>query len=227
MAALIEQMNADPRRGVGHSNVLEKINIDDDVLRLLSQSGLSLTSIPAAGRSVALRLTANLSTGGTSEDVTGIIHPDNRRMAERAARIMNLDIAGIDFICRDISRSHLEVGGAICEINSTPGFRPHLSAPGSPDVVEALVEALFPKPGEGRIPTALITGASGTTTTAWMVAAILNDAGHMTGLATADGVSVAGAKVAEGDLTIPRGVQMLLRDPGVQRGGARNATRWH
>jgi cyanophycin synthetase len=215
VAALIAQMNADPRRGVGHSNILEKINIDDDVLRLLGQSGLSLTSIPAAGRPVALRLTANLSTGGTSEDVTGIIHPDNRRMAERAARIMNLDIAGIDFICRDISRSYLEVGGAICEINPTPGFRPHLAAPGSPNVVELMVEALFPKPSEGRIPTALITGTHGKTTTAQMVAAILSDTGHVTGLATTDEVSVAGARIAEGDFSVPQGAQMLLRDPSV------------
>lgn len=212
--ALIEAVNRDPRRGVHHTTVLERITVDDEVLRTLRSQGLTLDDVPATGREVRLRMTANLSTGGDSEDVTARVHPDNRALAERAARIIGLDIAGIDFLCPDISRSHLEVGGVVCEINPNPGFRPHLAAPGSPDVARAVVDALFPQ-GDGRIPAALITGTIGKTTTCRMVASILRAAGHTVGLSTTDGVQVDDARVREGDEAGPRGATMVLSDPAV------------
>jgi cyanophycin synthetase len=214
--ALVEAANADPRRGVAHSAVLERIVIDDEVERVLAAQGLSPDSIPAAGRAVQLRRTANISTGGTGEDVTASVHPENRAMAERAAQALRLDLAGVDFITTDIARSHLEVGGVVCEVNCTPGFRPHLSAPGSPDVVRLVMEGLFPAGTMGRIPTAMVTGTNGKTTTCRMVAAILRAAGRRTGLASTDGVEIDGMRIAAQDLAGPRGAQMLLRDATVE-----------
>jgi cyanophycin synthetase len=215
VAALVEAVNADPRRGLAHTTILERIVVDDEALRVLAGQGLRPDSVPETDRRVELRFTANLSTGGTSEDVTDRVHPENRLMAERAARVIGLDLAGIDFITTDISRSHLEVGGVVCEINPTPGFRPHLAAPGSPDVVPLVMATLFPAGGNGRIPLAMITGTNGKTTTSRMVAAILKAAGHTVGLAGTDGVEVDGVRVAADDLAGPKGAIMLLRDPAV------------
>lgn len=212
---LIDAANMDPRRGVNHSNVLEKITIDDELRRTLTSAGLNLQSVPEAKRVVSLRLTANIATGAIAEDVTDLVHPENRKMAECAAGVLGLDLAGVDFISTDISRSHLEIGGAICEINQGPGFRPHLAAPGSPDVVRLMVEAFFPHPDIGRIPIAAITGTNGKTTTSRMVAAILRDAGHTVGLATTDGVEVDGTRVASGDHAGPKGATAVLVDRSV------------
>lgn len=213
--ALIDAVNRDPRRGSGHTTVLERIPVDEETARVLRRQGLGLDAVPEEGREVRLRLTANLSTGGTSEDVTARVHPDNRLLAERAAAVVGLDIAGVDFISPDIGRSHLEVGGIVCEINPNPGFRPHLAAPGSPDVVRAIVESLFPQGEDGRIPAAVITGTVGKTTTCRMVASILRAAGHTVGLATTDGVQIDDARIADGDEAGPRGASMVLADPAV------------
>jgi cyanophycin synthetase len=214
--ALIDAANADPRRGVAHSAELERIVVDEEVERVLAAAGLRLDWVPTAGRAVTLRWTANISTGGTAEDVTAIVHPENRALAERAARLVHLDLAGIDLITPDIARSHLEVGGTVCEINCTPGFRPHLGHPGAPDVVRLVMAGLFPPGSDGRIPTAMVTGTNGKTTTCRMVAAILRAAGRRTGLATTDGVEIDGVRIAAGDLAGPQGATMLLRDATVE-----------
>lgn len=215
VAMLIDRLNADPRRGLGKLTMLEVLIVDEEVVRVLTSQGLTLLSVPEAGRPVPLRHAANLSTGGTAENVTGMVHPDNRRLAERAARILGLDLVGVDLITPDIARSHLEVGGAICDINPSPGFRPHLSSEGSPDVVRLVMEMLLPPGADGRIPIVLLAGTNGKTTTARMLGAILAAAGHVPGLATSDGTSVDGARIAAGDLAGPRGAGMLLRDPAV------------
>jgi cyanophycin synthetase len=213
---LVEAVNADPRRGIGHSTVLERIVVDEEVERVLVGAGLAPDSVPEPGRAVTLRYTANISTGGTAADVTALVHPENRAMAERAARALRLDLAGVDFVTPDIARSHLEVGGVVCEVNCTPGFRPHLSAPGSPDVVRLVMAGLFPAGSDGRIPTAMITGTNGKTTTCRMVAAILQAAGRRTGLASTDGVDIDGLRIATGDFADAPGATMLLRDATVE-----------
>jgi cyanophycin synthetase len=212
---LVEETNRDPRRGNAHENVLVKIRLDDMSDALLKASGYERHSIPAAGEAIRLGSTANISTGGTAEDCTDEIHPDNRRMAERAARGVGLDIAGIDFITPDITRSYREVGGAICEINSSPGVRPHIFTDRIWGIYSAFLDVMFPPGTPSRIPVAAITGTNGKTTTCRMVAHILETAGLTTGLATTDGVSIGGEEIVHRDDAGPRGARMVLMNPDV------------
>ncbi|HXO20663.1 MAG TPA: acetate--CoA ligase family protein, partial [Thermoanaerobaculia bacterium] len=197
---LIETVNADPRRGVGHEKVLTRLEVDHQALRLLEEAGLTLDSVPADGQVLYLRSTGNLSTGGTSIDKTDVIHYDNRIMAERGVRAIGLDVGGVDFICADISRSHAEVGGAIVEINAAPGFRMH-TAPteGTPrNVADPVIDMLFPRGAPCRIPIAAITGTNGKTTTTRMVGHILKLSGYHVGMATSDGVYIDGVLTVHG-----------------------------
>ncbi len=217
VAELIDLVNADPRRGIGHEKVLTRLAVDDQALRLLALAGLTLDSVPAAGQVVYLRSTGNLSTGGTAIDLTDVIHEDNRLMAERAVAAIGLDVGGVDFICPDITRSHREVGGAIVEINAAPGFRMHLApTEGKPrDVAGPVIDMLFPRGTRFRIPIAAITGTNGKTTTTRMVGHILKLSGHKVGMATTDGVYIDGVRTVRGDMTGPWSSQLVLRDPTI------------
>ncbi|HEV7514759.1 MAG TPA: cyanophycin synthetase [Thermoanaerobaculia bacterium] len=214
---LVDQVNSDPRRGHGHEKSLTRIELDDEALRLLAEAALMPASVLPAGEAFFLRTTGNLSTGGTAIDRTDDIHPDNRRMAERAARAIGLDVAGVDFLSPDISRSYREVGGAIVELNAGPGLRMHLDpSEGLPrDVAGSIIEMLFPRGRPARIPLAAITGTNGKTTTTRMVGHILTQAGFHVGMATTDGVYIDGVRIAEGDLTGPWSSRLVLRDPTV------------
>lgn len=217
IAELVEEVNADPRRGVGHEKVLTRIEIDRQAIRMMEKAGLTEESVPEEGQVVWLRSTANISTGGTAVDVTDMVHPDNRDMAVRAVRAIGLDVGGVDFLCSDISRSYKETGAAICEVNAAPGFRMHVSpSEGTPrDVAGPVMDMLFPPGSPSRIPIASITGTNGKTTTARMVSHILKLAGQTVGLATTDGVYIDGNLTVKGDLTGPAAAQMVLRDPTV------------
>lgn len=151
---LIAEVNSDPRRGEGYSSVLMRIEVEACVVHFLGRSGLTLQSVPHPGQRVMLRPTANLSTGGTAIDWTDEIHPDNAMVAQRAARIIGLDIAGIDFVCPDIRQSVLETGGGIIEVNAGPGLRMHLepSQGRRRNVARPVLELLFPKGTDGRVP---------------------------------------------------------------------------
>jgi len=214
---LVEAVNADPRRGIGHEKVLTRIEFDHQAERLMAQKGYDQQSIPKTDEIVYLRSTANLSTGGTAIDVTDIVHPDNRVMAERAAQAIGLDVAGIDFLTTDISESYRSTGGAICEVNAAPGFRMHVSpSEGQPrDVAAPVMEMLFPQNEPSRIPIAAVTGTNGKTTTSRMLAHILKLAGYNVGLTTTEGVYVDGKLTTPGDMTGPAGAGMVLRDPTV------------
>jgi cyanophycin synthetase len=217
VAELVEEVNADPRRGVGHEKVLTRLELDHQALRLLAAAGLDAGSVLPAGQVFYLRSTGNLSTGGTSIDKTSVLHYDNRIMAERGVKAIGLDVGGVDFICPDISRSHKEVGGAIVEINAAPGFRMH-TAPteGTPrDVAGPVIEMLFPRGTPARIPIAAITGTNGKTTTTRMVGHILKLSGHTVGMATSDGVYIDGVLTVAGDMTGPWASHLVLRDPTV------------
>ncbi|HEY0642329.1 MAG TPA: acetate--CoA ligase family protein, partial [Nocardioides sp.] len=115
---LVDLTNADPRRGVGHEKVLTRIKVDDAAIEVLADQGHTLDSVPSEGEMVKLALTGNMSTGGISIDRTFEAHPENVEIAEEAARMVGLDIAGIDFICPDITEPVREAGGAICEVNA-------------------------------------------------------------------------------------------------------------
>ncbi len=213
--ALLDAVNQDPRRGVGHEKVLTRLEFDEQAERVLALKGYGRATVPAAGEMVYLRSTANLSTGGTAVDVTDIIHPDNRDMAVRAVRAIGLDVGGVDFLTTDIARSYLETGGAICEVNAAPGFRMHIApSEGTPrDVAGPVMDMLFPPGTPARIPVAAITGTNGKTTTARMTAHILKMAGHRVGMTTTDGVYIDGRLTVSGDMTGPASARMVLRDP--------------
>jgi cyanophycin synthetase len=217
VAELVAQVNADPRRGVGHEKVLTRLELDEQALRLLSGLGLTPHTVVESGRTVFLRSTANLSTGGTAVDVTDLVHPDNREMAERAAATIGLDVCGVDFLTPDVSQSWTEAGGAICEVNAAPGFRMHVSPSEGPprDVAGAVIDMLFTPGTPTRIPIAAITGTNGKTTTARMLGHIHKMAGATVGLTTTDGVYIDGRRTVTGDMTGPVSAQMVLRDPKV------------
>ncbi|HYO12355.1 MAG TPA: cyanophycin synthetase [Thermoanaerobaculia bacterium] len=214
---LVEIVNSDPRRGVGHEKVLTRLRLDEQALRLLDQGGLTRDSILPEGQIFYLRLTGNLSTGGTAIDKTDVIHDDNRVMAERAVKAVGLDVGGVDYISPDITRSYREVGGAIVEINAAPGFRMHLApTEGRPrDVAGPVIDMLFPKGVRYHIPIAAITGTNGKTTTTRMVAHILKLSGAKVGMATTDGVYIDGVRTVRGDMTGPWSSQIVLRDPTI------------
>ncbi len=217
VAALVDAVNADPRRGVGHEKVLTRIELDHQAMRLLEKAGYDATTVLPEGEVFYLRSTANLSTGGTAIDVTDVCHPDNREMAIRATRAIGLDVCGVDFLTPDISRSYKDVGGGICEVNAAPGFRMHVApSEGTPrDAAGAVLDMLFPPSSPSRIPIAAITGTNGKTTTTRMLAHIHKMAGGTVGMTTTDGIYIDGRRTVEGDMTGPTSARMVLRDPTV------------
>ena len=214
---LVDIVNQDPRRGIGHEKVLTRLELDNQALRLLKEEGLDENSVLEKDQLFYLRSTANLSTGGTAIDVTDNVHPDNRAMAIRAIRAIGLDIGGVDFLTDDISQSYKEVGGGICECNAAPGFRMHVapSEGQSRDVAGKVMEMLFPAGSNAKIPVAAITGTNGKTTTSRMLASIMKSAGFTTGMTSTDGVYVDGHLSVKGDMTGPVAAQIVLRDPSV------------
>ena len=217
IAQLVEQVNQDPRRGVGHEKVLTRLEIDAQALKMLDRAGLTPASVPDAGQPVYLRSTANLSTGGTATDVTDVIHPDNREMAERAVRAIGLDVGGVDFLTKDITQSYRKIGGGICEVNAAPGFRMHVApSEGTPrDVAGPVIDMLFPQGSPSRVPVAAVTGTNGKTTTCRMLAHITKMAGYTPGLTTTDGVYIDGQRTVQGDMTGPVSARMVLADPQI------------
>jgi cyanophycin synthetase len=217
LGELIEIANLDPRRGEGHDNVLTKIKIDEVMLAYLRKHGLNFEDVPAAGERVFLRDTGNLSTGGTAVDVTDDVHPEVKRLCERAARIVGLDICGLDLIAADISQP-LRAGNGFIEANAAPGLRMH-TAPthGRPrDVGGAIVDMLYPRGAEARIPIISITGTNGKTTVTRMIGHVLQEMRWCTGMTTTDGIHIDGELVARGDTTGPHSARVVLSDPTVE-----------
>ncbi|WP_166425261.1 cyanophycin synthetase [Paraglaciecola sp. 20A4] len=217
ISELVDTVNLDPRRGIGHEKVLTRLELDNQAMRLLEDAGYDENTVLDDGQLFYLRSTANLSTGGTSIDVTDIVHPDNRDMAVRAIKAIGLDIGGVDFLTEDISKSYKEIGGGICECNAAPGFRMHVApSEGKPrDVSGKVMDMLFPLGSEARIPVAAITGTNGKTTTSRMLASIVKAAGYTTGMTSTDGVYIDGHLTVKGDMTGPTSAQIVLRDPSV------------
>lgn len=214
---LIDEANQDPRRGFGHEKVLTKITIDGFTRKMLDDAGLALASIPEKGKPVSLKPTANLSTGGTSEDVTDQVHPVNVFLAERIARIIGLDICGIDIMAKDLKTPLRESGGAVLEVNAAPGFRMHVEpAIGIPrNVAEPVIDMLFPKGIKGRVPIIGITGTNGKTTSSRLTAHLVRSAGYKVGFTTSDGVYIQNQLMMTGDCTGPRSAEFVLKDPTV------------
>ncbi len=214
---LVDLVNEDPRRGVGHEKVLTRIELDAQAQKMLERENLTAESVPAVDRIVYLRSTANLSTGGTATDVTDVIHPDNREMAERAVMAIGLDVGGVDFLSKDITLSYRKIGGGICEVNAAPGFRMHVApSEGTPrDVAGPVINMLFPPGAPSRVPIAAVTGTNGKTTTARMLSHLAKMAGFTPGLTTTDGVYINGQRTVQGDMTGPVSARMVLADPQI------------
>jgi cyanophycin synthetase len=217
VAELVEETNADPRRGVGHEKVLTRIRLDEAAVELLRAQGFGLAEVPPAGAMVKLTLTGNMSTGGISIDRTDEAHPDNVDIAEEAAGVVGLDVAGIDFVAPDIAEPVRETGGAVVEVNAAPGFRMHTHPTvGEPQyVAKPVVDLLFPPGTPSRIPIVAVTGTNGKTTTARMIAHIFKGMGRKVGLTTTDGILIDERLVLVADASGPRSARMVLQNPRV------------
>ena len=217
IAELVDIVNEDPQRGIGHEKVLTRLDLDHQAERLMEKDGVDKDTVLPAGEVFYLRSTANLSTGGTAIDLTDVVHPDNREMAVRAVQAVGLDVGGVDFLTADITKSFKQVGGAIVEINAAPGFRMHVApSEGEPrDVSGKVMDMLFPPGSPRRVPVASITGTNGKTTTSRMLAHILKTAGHSVGMTSTDGVYIDGRLTVKGDMTGPASAHIVLRDPTI------------
>ncbi len=215
--ALVELVNEDPRRGVGHEKVLTKLAFDEQAERLMARRGYTRETVLPKDEVFYLRSTANLSTGGTAIDLTDVVHPDNREMAVRAVQAVGLDVGGVDFLSDDVTRSWRETGGAIVEVNAAPGFRMHVApSEGTPrDVAGPVMDMLFPPGTPSRVPVACVTGTNGKTTTTRMLAHILKSTGARVGMTSSDGVYIDGNLTVKGDMTGPASTRMVLRDPTI------------
>jgi len=218
LVELVEETNRDPRRGMGHENMLTRIEIDRQSIDLLEQQGYRLDSIPKSGQICYLKATANLSTGGIAIDRTDEIHPENIWIAERAAQIIGLDIAGIDITAPDISRPLREVDGVIVEVNAAPGLRMHIQPnEGKPrNVAAPIVDMLFPPGPPPQIPITAITGTNGKTTTTRLIAHIMKQTKKVVGYTTTDGTYIGDFMAEAGDNTGPQSAALILNDPTVE-----------
>ena len=214
---LIDETNKDPRRGYGHEKVLTQITVDGFTQKILDEKNYTLATIPAKGELVLVKPTANLSTGGTSTDVTDEVHPANIFMCERIAKIIGLDICGIDIMASDLKTPVTENGGAILEVNAAPGFRMHIepSEGLARNVAEPVVDMLFPKGSAGRVPIIAVTGTNGKTTTTRLIAHIAKSSGKKVGYTTSDGVYIQNQLMMKGDCTGPVSSNFVLKDPTV------------
>ncbi len=208
---LIAIENENPLRGEGHEKPMTYIDVDE-------KNKLKLDTVPQNGTIVYLKETANLSTGGSAEDVTEDIHPENREMCERAARIIGLDVCGIDLILEDIKKSWMEQKGGIIEVNAGPGIRMHLypSRGKSRDVGRAIVDYLYPPNLPSRVPIISVTGTNGKTTVSRLITHIISRLDLVVGNTTTDGIYIGGKQVVRGDTTGPASAKVVLNDPGVE-----------
>lgn len=215
---LIEITNRDPRRGYGHENVLTLIELDAQTESLLGARGLTPDTIPAAGDVLYLKTTANISTGGTAIDRTDEVHPFNVSLFERIARIIGLDVAGIDVVAPDITTPLTENGGGIIEVNAAPGFRMHLAPSDgiARNVAEHVINMLFPPGTPSRVPVIAVTGTNGKTTTTRLIAHIVKNSGLNVGFTTTEGIYIGNSLIQPGDNTGPVSAQLVLKDPTVE-----------
>lgn len=218
IAELVEKVNSDPRRGEDHATPLSKLRLDDIALAVLAEQGLNASSVPEAGRTVVMRRNANLSTGGTAADETELVHPEVAARAIDAARVVGLDIAGVDVVALDVSRPLEEQRGVIVEVNAAPGLRMHLepSSGVARRVGEAIVDSMFADGETGRIPVVAISGTNGKTTTTRLITHVLRQGGKTVGMTCTDGIFVNSQRIDTGDCSGPKSARAVLLNPKVE-----------
>jgi cyanophycin synthetase len=218
VSELIAKENENPLRGNHHALPLSKIPLDSVSLAVLAEQDLAPDSIPYEGMRVLIRRNANLSTGGTAVDVTDQVHPETAMTAIDAARVVGLDVAGVDVVATDISCSVREQGGAIVEVNAAPGLRMHTQpSHGTPRPVgEAIISTLFSEGQNGRIPIVAVTGVNGKTTTTRFIAHILSGNGFKVGMTCTDGVFIDGRRIDNEDCSGPQSARGVLLNPVVE-----------
>ncbi|HQR02604.1 MAG: cyanophycin synthetase [Proteobacteria bacterium] len=214
---LVDQVNTDPRRGEGHATSLTKIRFDHIALSRMAEQGYQSDSIPTKGARVLLRNNANLSTGGTATDVTDDVHPEVAARAVAAARMVGLDICGVDVVCETVHKPLEEQRGGIVEVNAAPGLRMHLAPSFGKGraVGEAIISSMFAEGEDGRIPVIAVTGTNGKTTTVRLIAHMLKTSGLRVGMTNTDGVYVNGRQIDSGDCSGPRSARNVLLHPEV------------
>ena len=214
---LVDQENTDPRRGEDHATCLSKIPLDAVSMQVLAEQGLTVDTIPPTGQVVLIRRNANLSTGGTATDVTDLVHPEVAARAIEAARMVGLDVAGVDVVCSDVRRPLEEQAGVIVEVNAAPGLRMHLQpSTGHPRPVgEAIISTMFAEKQNGRIPVVSVTGVNGKTTTTRLIQHILRQTGRRVGMTCTEGVYLDSRRLETGDCSGPQSAQKLLANPSV------------
>jgi len=215
---LVGLTNADPRRGHGSENLLVRIRLDETAIALAQEQGYGSNDVPPAGRRVQLVRTAHISLGGISIDRTDEVHPYNAMIAEQAAQVIGLQVAGVDLLAPDIAQSVEETGGAICEVNAGPGLGLHIEPVQgkSRDVARPIVELLFPLGAPSRVPIVAVTGAAGNSSVSRIIAHILKAAGRKVAVASADGMYLDGIRVAQCDSSTPEAARIVLRNPSVE-----------
>lgn len=215
---LIDTENKDPRRGYGHENVLTEISIDRETIDQLSKKNYTIETTLEKGELCYLKGTANLSTGGTSTDITDIVHPHNIFIFERISRIIGLDICGIDIMGTNLSEPLENTGAVVLEVNAAPGFRMHLApAKGLPrNVAAPVIDMLYPTGKSCRIPIIAVTGTNGKTTTTRLISHIVKNNGFKVGFTTSDGIYVGNSMLTKGDTTGPVSAEFILKDPTVE-----------
>ena len=214
---LVDEVNTDPRRGEDHATCLSKIPLDAVSLQVLEEQGLSPDSVPTAGQTVLIRRNANLSTGGTATDVTDFVHPEISARAIEAARMVGLDVAGVDVVCDDVGKPLEAQGGVIVEVNAAPGLRMHLhpSSGNARPVGEAIVSTMFDDGECGRIPIVSVTGVNGKTTTTRLIAHLVRQTGRKVGMTCTEGIFLDDRRLESGDCSGPQSAQKLLMNPSV------------
>ncbi|WP_206424111.1 cyanophycin synthetase [Vaginisenegalia massiliensis] len=214
IADLVDQLNQDPRRGQGHENFLTQVNLDDESLNLLASQGYQLNSVLPPDEKVYLKATANISSGGTAIDVTDMVHPSIKLMAERMARIIGLNVMGIDLLAESLDQPLSQQRAGVVEVNASPGFRMHLqpSQGQARDIAQPVVDMLFPEGQPHSIPVCAVTGTNGKTTTTRLIAHILARQGKTVGHTTTDSVIINNTTILQGDYSGPAGAEAIFAD---------------
>ncbi len=214
---LIDILNKEQDRLPGDKNKLTKVEIDTMTERIIKSKNYTLNTILSDGEKLILKNSGNPKLGGSSTNVTNNVHPFNVFLAERAAKVIGLNVAGVDFLSPNIEEPISENGGVVLEVNAAPDFRMHINPTDGEkiDVADNLTEMLFPKGVKTRVPLFSITGTAGKTICAYFIDYCLRREGNITGLTTSDGLFINNIQLMKGDMTFPEHVALVLKDPTI------------